>query len=73
MMKFTLNPFFYPSDIVQRAAQDYKDVCAITCHTSNSVLTIVLKPNQKSADANIIKYEFCNYVLSIAKSQLKIP
>ncbi len=68
--KIVLNEKLYKFGAVREAVRDFECVCPIEV-TGKKPICVVLKPlSKKSAD--VICYEFCNYVLALMKNKMLV-
>jgi len=61
-IEVSFNKHFYPLDIIQKAAEDYKEFADIGIAPEEKSIRLVLRPKQKIKN---LKGEFCNYVLGL--------
>jgi len=64
LVVLTFNNNFYPKELIEQSALDFKDVC--DCNFQDEKL--ILKPKSSEVDLNNLGYEFYNYLLGLAKS-----
>jgi len=60
----TFNKNFYPKELIEQSALDFKEVC--DCNFQDEKLA--LKPKSNEIDIELLGYEFYNYLLGLIKS-----
>ena len=70
-VKIKLNLDFYSVENVLAATNDFIDLGQINMaiDDKNNYVVITISPTDKAEDLNTLGYEFCNYVLGIAKNR----
>jgi hypothetical protein len=63
--RLSLDTRIYPIEIVQRAISDYKGIAKITFTYIKNTSKLALNFNDIKPDFELIKNEFCNYLIQL--------
>ncbi|OYT55614.1 MAG: hypothetical protein B6U68_04560 [Candidatus Aenigmarchaeota archaeon ex4484_14] len=72
-IELTINSKVYPEEIIDKAVENYSDVCEIEDRKNEQIHKIILKPKQlfdSKEDLETIGYEFMNYLLYLIKNKV---
>jgi hypothetical protein len=67
-MQFKLSKGLYAIDAIESAATEFNKVSQIAIESKESSYIITISPKNR-ANARLIGYEFCNYVLGLMKEK----
>lgn len=65
-VEITVNPAFYPIEIIEATAEKFSAACNISKNVGDSCIKIVLKP-KSPMPLDTIGYEFMNHLLADLK------
>ncbi|MCD6557422.1 MAG: HxsD-like protein [Candidatus Aenigmarchaeota archaeon] len=72
-VELTINSDLYPEEVINKAIEEYSEVCEVEDRKNEQIHKVILKPKQvvdSKEDLEIIGYEFMNYLLYLIKNKV---
>ncbi|OYT57187.1 MAG: hypothetical protein DRO96_02965 [Candidatus Aenigmatarchaeota archaeon] len=72
-VELTINSDLYPEEVIDKAIEEYSEVCEVEDRKNEQIHKVILKPKQvvdSKEDLEIIGYEFMNYLLYLIKNKV---
>ena len=72
-VELAINSDLYPEEVIDKAIEEYSEVCEVEDRKNEQIHKVILKPKQvvdSKEDLEIIGYEFMNYLLYLIKNKV---